>query len=159
MSSPPETTPSTRILVRTDWRYCAVSPSGATSTPWPGERLLTALSSLTKPTNSVDMRSPGNRRAEMFDEHSDLFGNPDIAHAPWTGRLSITTARRLACDPGCGTPPARCEGHHMKHWADGGPTDLDNLVQVQRAWWGVNHGRWPVPIVTCQWEWCSSRWR
>lgn len=29
---------------------------------------------------------------------------------------------------GCHRPPARCAAHHVLHWADGGPTDLDNLV-------------------------------
>jgi len=28
----------------------------------------------------------------------------------------------------CGAPPAMCEAHHVIHWADGGPTSLDNLV-------------------------------
>ncbi|MFY2786838.1 HNH endonuclease, partial [Rhodococcus sp. MALMAid1271] len=30
--------------------------------------------------------------------------------------------------PGCGTPAAWTEGHHIRHWADGGPTNLNNLV-------------------------------
>jgi Domain of unknown function (DUF222)/HNH endonuclease len=30
--------------------------------------------------------------------------------------------------PGCTRPPAWCEAHHVIPWADGGPTDLDNLV-------------------------------
>jgi hypothetical protein len=30
--------------------------------------------------------------------------------------------------PGCTRPPAWCIAHHIIHWADGGPTDLDNLV-------------------------------
>jgi hypothetical protein len=29
--------------------------------------------------------------------------------------------------PGCRRPLAWCEGHHVRHWLDGGPTDLDNL--------------------------------
>ncbi|HWD82228.1 MAG TPA: DUF222 domain-containing protein [Kribbella sp.] len=28
----------------------------------------------------------------------------------------------------CGAPPAICEAHHVIHWADGGPTALDNLA-------------------------------
>ncbi len=54
------------------------------------------------------------------------------------GRTSRTVSKKqrralIARDhgcafPGCGTPPAHCEGHHVKHWADGGPTDLDNLT-------------------------------
>ena len=29
---------------------------------------------------------------------------------------------------GCRRRPAQCAAHHVKHWADGGATDLDNLV-------------------------------
>jgi hypothetical protein len=29
--------------------------------------------------------------------------------------------------PGCHEPPARCDAHHLHHWADGGPTTLPNL--------------------------------
>jgi len=30
--------------------------------------------------------------------------------------------------PGCERPASWCDGHHVVHWADGGPTDLANLV-------------------------------
>ncbi|GGL00512.1 HNH endonuclease signature motif containing protein [Mangrovihabitans endophyticus] len=30
--------------------------------------------------------------------------------------------------PGCDRPPRWCDGHHIRHWVDGGRTDLDNLV-------------------------------
>ena len=30
--------------------------------------------------------------------------------------------------PGCDRPSEWCEGHHIWHWEDGGPTDLSNLV-------------------------------
>jgi hypothetical protein len=30
--------------------------------------------------------------------------------------------------PGCGAPAAWADGHHVKAWADGGPTDVDNGV-------------------------------
>ena len=33
--------------------------------------------------------------------------------------------------PGC-THRYRIDGHHIKHWADGGETSLDNLVQLCR---------------------------
>ncbi len=29
---------------------------------------------------------------------------------------------------GCGRPPGWCHAHHVVHWADGGPTDLQNLA-------------------------------
>jgi hypothetical protein len=30
--------------------------------------------------------------------------------------------------PGCHRPARHCQGHHIRHWADGGPTELGNLV-------------------------------
>jgi hypothetical protein len=30
--------------------------------------------------------------------------------------------------PGCDRPPEWCEGHHIQHWEDGGPTNLSNLA-------------------------------
>jgi Domain of unknown function (DUF222)/HNH endonuclease len=59
------------------------------------------------------------------------------------GRTSrvVTPAQRSAlamrdggCTfPDCDRPLAWCEAHHLWHWADGGPTDLDNLVLLCRA--------------------------
>jgi hypothetical protein len=38
-------------------------------------------------------------------------------------------ARDKGCRfPGCDCPPAWTDAHHIKHWADGGPTTLDNLT-------------------------------
>ncbi|MDH6283813.1 HNH endonuclease signature motif containing protein [Prescottella agglutinans] len=49
--------------------------------------------------------------------------------------------------PGCGAPPAHCEGHHIHHWADGGPTDLDNLVLLCRYHHRLlHHSHWHVQI-------------
>ncbi|MBP0088391.1 HNH endonuclease [Rhodococcus hoagii] len=73
------------------------------------------------------------------------------------GRTSRTVSKKqrralIARDhgcafPGCGTPPAHCEGHHVKHWADGGPTDLDNLVLLCRYHHTLlHHSHWEVHI-------------
>jgi len=47
-----------------------------------------------------------------------------------TGRqFRALVARDRGCIvKGCRRRPAQCAAHHVKHWADGGPTDLDNLV-------------------------------
>ncbi|MFC3689765.1 HNH endonuclease signature motif containing protein [Aquipuribacter hungaricus] len=50
--------------------------------------------------------------------------------------------------PGCGAPPDWCDAHHIVHWADGGPSDLDNYTllcpghhtAVHAGTWQV-HGR------------------
>ena len=41
---------------------------------------------------------------------------------------ALITRDRTCVVKGCHRPPAQCEAHHVKHWADGGLTDLDNCV-------------------------------
>jgi hypothetical protein len=71
------------------------------------------------------------------------------------GRASrvITPAQRSALAvrdggcvfPDCPRPPSWCEGHHLWHWADGGPTDLANLALVCRAHHrAVHEGGWQL---------------
>ncbi|MFF5172702.1 DUF222 domain-containing protein [Micromonospora sp. NPDC000089] len=47
--------------------------------------------------------------------------------------------------PGCDRPPRWCDGHHIRHWADGGHTSLDNAVLLcghhHRL---IHHGDWTV---------------
>ena len=43
----------------------------------------------------------------------------------------------------CDRPLAWCEAHHLVHWIDGGPTDLDNLALLCRAHHrAVHEGGW-----------------
>ena len=47
--------------------------------------------------------------------------------------------------PGCERPASWCDGHHIVHWAEGGPTDLDNLVLLCRRHHRMVHeGGWRV---------------
>ncbi|MCA1005210.1 HNH endonuclease [Rhodococcus hoagii] len=80
------------------------------------------------------------------------------------GRTSRTVSKKqrralIARDhgcafPGCGAPPAHCEGHHVTHWADGGPTDLDNLVLLCRYHHQLlHHSHWEVKIGTDRKPW------
>jgi hypothetical protein len=43
--------------------------------------------------------------------------------------------------PGCDRPPSWCDAHHIVHWADGGPTDLCNLILLCRRHHGMLHER------------------
>jgi hypothetical protein len=45
-------------------------------------------------------------------------------------RMALEIRDRSCRFPGCGVPAGRAEGHHIKHWADEGPTDLDNLLSL-----------------------------
>ena len=48
-------------------------------------------------------------------------------------RRHALVARDKGCRiPGCGAPSAWTDAHHIKHWADGGPNTLDNLVLLCR---------------------------
>ncbi len=42
--------------------------------------------------------------------------------------------------PGCDRPHRWCDAHHIVHWADGGPTSLDNLTLLCRRHHRVAHG-------------------
>jgi 5-methylcytosine-specific restriction endonuclease McrA len=49
--------------------------------------------------------------------------------------------------PGCGRRPRQCHAHHVVHWADGGPTSLDNLTLLcgehHRL---IHHSNWSVTV-------------
>ncbi|MHB8490287.1 MAG: HNH endonuclease signature motif containing protein [Candidatus Dormibacteria bacterium] len=55
-------------------------------------------------------------------------------------------ARHGGCEwPGCDRPTSWTAAHHIKHWAKGGATDLDNLVLVcHRHHWLVHEGGWKL---------------
>jgi len=58
-------------------------------------------------------------------------------------------ARDKGCRfPGCDCPPAWTDAHHIKHWADGGPTTLDNLVLLCRRHHRLVHEEgWTLELV------------
>jgi hypothetical protein len=43
-------------------------------------------------------------------------------------RIALTLRDKGCRFPGCDRPPAWTDGHHIIHWVDGGPTELNNLV-------------------------------
>jgi hypothetical protein len=49
--------------------------------------------------------------------------------------------------PGCDRPPAWTDGHHIIHWSDGGPTELENLVSLcRRHHRAVHEQGWRIHI-------------
>ncbi len=50
--------------------------------------------------------------------------------APEHMRSALTTRDGRCAYPGCTQPPGTSEAHHVRHWADGGTTALDNLVML-----------------------------
>ncbi|GAB4106461.1 HNH endonuclease signature motif containing protein [Micromonospora taraxaci] len=49
--------------------------------------------------------------------------------------------------PGCDRPPRWCAAHHIHHWADGGPTSLDNAVLLcGHHHRHIHHSEWTVRL-------------
>ncbi|MFD6857211.1 DUF222 domain-containing protein [Rhodococcus sp. NPDC060090] len=84
----------------------------------------------------------------LLDEH----GVP-LVHGRMQRTATVAQRRALAVRdggcafPACSTPPAWTDAHHVEHWADGGNTDLDNLVLLcghhHRL---MHHTGWDVKI-------------
>jgi len=49
--------------------------------------------------------------------------------------------------PSCDRPHSWCDAHHVRHWADGGPTALPNLVLLCRPHHRLVHGGFRVEVV------------
>jgi hypothetical protein len=83
-----------------------------------------------------------------------LGGPGQILDAGRTRRLAIGPLRRAlvvrdggCAFPTCDRPPRWCESHHLSHWADGGNTDLDNLVLLCGHHHGqIHRGDWTVQM-------------
>ncbi len=54
-------------------------------------------------------------------------------------RRALVVRDRGCAFPDCDRPPRYCDGHHLKHWSDGGNTSLDNLVLLCRHHHSVLH--------------------
>lgn len=62
-------------------------------------------------------------------------------------RRAITARDRGCRYRGCRRPPMDCEIHHIVHWADGGPTDIDNGVML--CWFhhfSLHERGWPLDL-------------
>ena len=71
----------------------------------------------------------------------------------WLGRKKriASNAQRIALIArdqqcvGCGTNPLWCRAHHIKHWSNNGPTNLDNLVLVcDRCHHKIHDHNWQI---------------
>jgi Domain of unknown function (DUF222)/HNH endonuclease len=65
------------------------------------------------------------------------------------GIRRILVARDRGCGfPGCIRPPRHCDAHHIRHWANGGDTSVDNAVLLCRHHHTLIHqSEWEVVMV------------
>ena len=83
-----------------------------------------------------------------------LGGNSQVLDVGRQRRLFTGPLRRAlvlrdggCAFPGCDRPPRWCDGHHVRHWADGGATALDNAVLLCGHHHRLIHrGDWTVRI-------------
>ncbi|GAA2194399.1 HNH endonuclease signature motif containing protein [Micromonospora lupini] len=62
-------------------------------------------------------------------------------------RRALVLRDRGCAFPGCDRPPRWCDAHHIRHWADGGPTCLANSVLLcGHHHRHVHHGDWVVRL-------------
>ncbi|MEO3774117.1 DUF222 domain-containing protein [Micromonospora sp. B9E7] len=62
-------------------------------------------------------------------------------------RRALVLRDRGCAFPGCDRPPRWCAAHHVRHWADGGPTSLDNAVLLcGHHHRHIHHSDWAVQI-------------
>ncbi|EOM76799.1 HNH endonuclease [Rhodococcus rhodnii] len=60
-------------------------------------------------------------------------------------RRALTVRDRGCAFPTCTAPASWCEAHHIEHWADGGPTDLDNTVLLcGKHHRHIHHSTWRI---------------
>ena len=60
-------------------------------------------------------------------------------------RKALQVRDRTCRWPGCDRPASWTSGHHLEHWARGGPTELSNLVLLcHRHHWMVHEGGWQI---------------
>ncbi|OZE86557.1 HNH endonuclease [Rhodococcoides fascians] len=93
--------------------------------------------------------------AIVMDENGNPLNLARTARTVTAKQKRALTARDHGCAfPGCGKPAAWTEGHHIWHWADGGPTDMDNLVLLcgfhHRL---IHHSDWEVFIAADNHPW------
>ena len=60
-------------------------------------------------------------------------------------RAALALRDRGCTFPNCDRPAGWCDAHHIDHWIDGGPTDLDNLTLLcSRHHHLLHEGGWLV---------------
>jgi hypothetical protein len=76
-------------------------------------------------------------------ESHQVEAGPTTRVIPPSMRRALNARDKGCRFPGCDMPVAWCDAHHLKHWADGGPNALWNLLLLCRRHHGLFHeGGW-----------------
>ena len=118
------------------------------SSPRPHLVIRTSIETLTKTAGSPagEIEDGGTipadtvRRLACDSAISRIIGNGELEGEIGRASRTIPSATRRAVEardkhcifPSCDRPPIWCDGHHVKFWADGGPTTLNNLALLCR---------------------------
>lgn len=81
------------------------------------------------------------RRLACDSAISRIIGKGELDAEITRARRSTPPATRRVLEardrhcvfPGCDRPPIWCDAHHLQHWADNGPTELNNLALLCRV--------------------------
>ncbi|MGA3184280.1 MAG: DUF222 domain-containing protein [Candidatus Dormibacteria bacterium] len=80
----------------------------------------------------------------VFDAQSAVVDVGRARRLPGSATRRALQARDGGCVwPGCDRPASWSQAHHLQSWAQGGSTDVDNLVLICRAHhWKIHEGGW-----------------
>jgi len=96
-----------------------------------------------RPRHRRDRPPPRVRRQHQPHHHRRPSQVLDVGRRTRTISPALRRAlvvRDAGCvHPGCDRPPSWCEGHHLRHWVDGGTTDLANLILLCRRHHRAQH--------------------
>jgi hypothetical protein len=85
------------------------------------------------------LRSPGGAVLDL---------GRSVRLATYAQRRAITARDGSCLIPGCGTPVALCDLHHVTSWAAGGRTDLPNIAPLcPRHHTSVHAGEWGLVVL------------
>jgi hypothetical protein len=87
------------------------------------------------------------RRVVLAGASEPLDVGRRSAVVPSAIRAALVVRDRCCRFPGCDRPRGWCDAHHVTHWADGGPTSLDNLVLLCRRHHRLVHTRFSLEML------------
>ena len=91
----------------------------------------------------------GRLRRLLLDDHGAVLHLGRGVRLATAAQRYALYGRDIGCViPGCGVPGDLCEVHHVVAWADGGPTDIDNLVLTcPRHHIEITDGTWGIEMI------------